>query len=235
MDLSVVIPTYNESKNITGTIGKIEEYFKKEKINGEIIVVDDASRDDTVKKVKEIAKSQKNLLLVEMERNYHKGWPVKIGILKARGDYIMYTDADLSTPIEEAGKLKKAISSGADIAIGSRVHEGGVDLRKSQPFYRQVLGKIFSNLKNFLIPDIADSQCGFKMYKKDAAKELFEKQRIKNIIFEVEILYLAKKLNYKIAQVPVEWKYSKETRMKVSLGNAINTLTSLVKIWFWHH
>jgi dolichyl-phosphate beta-glucosyltransferase len=235
MDLSVIVPTYNESKNIENTLVKIEEYFKKEKINGEIIVVDDASCDDTAEKVRKLTRREKNIFLTEMEKNYYKGWPVKIGMLKAVGNYIMYTDADLSTPIEEAKKLKKAIDSGADIAIGSRVHEGGIDLRKSQPLYRQVLGKIFSNLKNFLISDIADSQCGFKMYKKDAAKKLFEKQRIKNIIFEVEILYLAKKLNYKVVQVPVEWKHSKETRMRVSVGNAVNTLSSLIKIWFWHH
>ena len=235
MDLSVVIPTYNESKNIPKTILAIEEYFKKRKLVGEVIVVDDASRDNTVDAVKEIAKSQKNLSLVEMERNYHKGWPVKQGVVQSRGKYVLCTDADLSTPIEEADKLRAALDKGADVAIGSRINEEGIDLRSSQPFYRRILGKAFSNLKSFLISDIVDSQCGFKMYRRDVAKKLFEKQRIKNIIFEVEILYLAQKFGYKIAQIPVEWEHSGESRMKVSVKNAIGTMSALFKIWLWHH
>ena len=234
MDLSVVIPTYNESKNISKTISAIEEYFEKRKLAGEIIVVDDASHDDTAEKVKEIAKKEKNVSLIVMERNYHKGWPVKKGIIQSRGKYILYTDADLSTPIEEADKLRAALDKGADIAIGSRIHEGG-DLRSSQPTYRRILGKMFSTLKSFLIPNIADSQCGFKMYRKDIAKKLFAKQRIKNIIFEVEILYLAQKFGYKIAQVPVEWEHSGESRMKISVKNAVGTISALFKIWLWHH
>ena len=235
MELSVVIPTYNESQRIGKTLETIEEYFKNRGMVGEIIVVDDASNDATCQKVEEKMKKYKNISLLRLEKNYYKGWPVKKGILKASGKYVMYTDADLATPIEEAGKLKKAIDGGADLAIGSRAHPDGIDMRRTQPLYRRVLGKMFSKIKNILIADIEDSQCGFKMYKREVAKDLVSRQKIKNIIFEVEILYLAQKLGFKIAQVPIQWQHSGETRMRVSVSNAVDTLASLFKIWLWHH
>lgn len=234
-DLSVVVPTYNEEKNIAGTIATIEKYFAEHKITGEIIISDDYSSDETVAKVRGLLPKYKNLKILTSYQNYHKGWPVKTGMLTATGKYILFSDADLATPITEVNKLLAAIDRGADLAIGSRIQPGGVDLRRSQPQYRRLLGKIFTKLTNLLIADIVDSQCGFKLFKSNVARELFSRQKIKNIVFDVEILFLARKLGYKISQVPVNWQYAGETRMRVNLKNAVLILSSLAKVWLWHH
>ncbi|HEY5601081.1 MAG TPA: dolichyl-phosphate beta-glucosyltransferase [Patescibacteria group bacterium] len=232
-DLSVVIPTYNEADKIENTVKSVFDYLKSKNIRGEVIISDDCSTDNTVGLVEKLQTKNSDLKLVKSEKNYFKGWPVKNGMLKADGKIVLFADADLATPIKEADKLLDAIDRGSDIAIGSRIHES-FDLRSSQPFYRRILGKMFAKLKSFLIPQIKDSQTGFKMFKGEVAKVLFEKQKIKNIIFDVEILYMAKKLKYNIAQVPVDWNYGGQTRMKISAKNAISTIISLVKIWFYH-
>ena len=233
--LSVVIPTYNESERITSSIKSVQEYFDSKKISGEIIVSDDFSKDNTVQIVEDLIKSQSNLKILKSPKNYFKGYPVKKGMLEAKGKYIIFTDADMATPITEADKLILAINNGADIAIGSRIQSTGKDLRASQPLYRRVLGKMFTFIREFLVRGIKDSQTGFKMFSHDSAKDLFSRQIIENIIFDVEILYMARKLKYKVAEVPVEWNYGGETRMHVTAKNAIMTLTSLAKIWLKHH
>ncbi len=235
IDFSIIIPTYNEEKNIERAITLVNRYFAQKRLSCEIIVVDDCSVDKTVEKVQALQKKFSNLKLLRLSQNYHKGWPVKQGMLAGRGKYLLFTDADLATPIEEVDKLFEAIGKGADVAIGSRVQPSGIDLRLSQPLYRRLLGKLFTLLMRLLIPEIIDSQCGFKLFKNTAAKQLFTKQRIQNIVFDVEILYLAKKLGLKVAQVPVVWNYSGETRMRVNFKNGIQVMSSLLKIWLWHH
>ncbi len=234
-DLSVVIPAFNESERIGKAIEDCLAYFDKHKYAGEVIVSDDHSTDDTVSIVKGYADKYKNVKLIALEKNYFKGWPVKMGMLEAKGNLVMFADADMATPITEAEKLKSAIEAGVDIAIGSRIQESGEDLRRSQPIYRRILGKTFSFIRDFLVRGIKDSQTGFKMFNKTASADLFARQKIPNIIFDVEILYMAKKKGYKITEIPVEWNYGGQTRMKVNLKNAVMTITSLVKIWWWHH
>lgn len=232
MKYSVVIPTYNEGKRIAQTIKTISDFYELKKFSFEIIVSDDKSTDNTLEILKKI--KNPNLVVLQSDKNYYKGWPVRNGILAASGDYILMTDADLSTPISESEKLEKAIKSGFDLAIGSRINESGEDERSSQPFYRRILGKLFTYIRSVLTPKIKDSQCGFKMFKKIVAYDLFKRQQIKNIIFDVEILYLAEKLHYKIAQVPVKWNYSGETRMRLTIKNALATVISLIKIYVLH-
>lgn len=231
---SIIIPAYNEERRIVNSIKTIFSFFGKKNETCEVIISDDKSSDNTVSLVKNAMKEYGNLKLLESDKNYYKGWPVRSGILSSSGDYILMTDADLSTPIEESEKLKKSLDSGADIAIGSRIDARGHDERESQPFYRRLIGKIFTYLRKILTPEIIDSQCGFKMFKRDAALDLFKRQKITNIIFDVEILYLAKKLHYKIAQIPVKWHYSGETRMRLTIGNAFKTLLSLAQIYRLH-
>lgn len=232
MKYSIVIPTYNEAKRIAQTIETISKFYKAKKSDFEIIVSDDKSTDSTL----DILKKTKNpnLKIIESDKNYYKGWPVRNGILAARGDLILMTDADLSTSISESDKLEKAINSGFDLAIGSRINESGEDERASQPLYRRLLGKLFTYIRSILTPKIKDSQCGFKMFQRVVAHNLFQRQRIKNIIFDVEILYLAEKLHYKIAQVPVKWEYLGETRMRLTIKNAISTIISLAQIYVLH-
>jgi len=234
-DISVVIPTYNEEERVAQTIDTVFAYFRSRNLKGEIVISDDKSKDKTVGIVKEKMETNVHIRLLEMERNYFKGWPVRMGALAATGPYILTTDCDLSTPIEEADKLLTEIKKGADLAIGSRIDESGHDMRESQPIYRRILGKLFTSIRSVLTPDIKDSQCGFKLFRNEAAHTLFSKQRLGNIIFDVEILYLARKCKYRIVQVPVVWNYGGQTRMRVTVKNALDTLFSLAKIWWWHH
>jgi len=234
MKYSIVVPTYNEEKRIENTIKTIHAFYAKKKEAFEIIISDDKSTDKTVEKAGKLKEQMPEVKVIESDINYYKGWPVRNGILKSTGDYILMTDADLSTPIKEADKLQKEIEKGFDIAIGSRIDASGHDERESQPFYRRVLGKIFTFIRKVLTPEIEDSQCGFKMFNKKSAADLFERQRVKNIIFDVEILFMAKKLGYQIAQVPVEWYYSGETRMRLTAKNAVGTIVSLAQIYLWH-
>lgn len=232
MKYSIVIPTYNEAKRIAQTIETISKFYKAKKSDFEIIVSDDKSTDSTL----DILKKTKNpnLKILKSDKNYYKGWPVRNGIIASHGDLILMTDADLSTPISQSDKLEKAINSGFDLAIGSRINESGEDERASQPLYRRLLGKLFTYIRSILTPKIKDSQCGFKMFQRVVAHDLFQRQRIKNIIFDVEILYLAEKLHYKIAQVPVKWEYLGETRMRLTIKNAISTIISLAQIYVLH-
>lgn len=229
---SIIVPTYNEEKRIEQTIKTISSFFNGKKSPYEIIVSDDKSTDRTL----EVLKKQglPNLKIIQSDKNYYKGWPVRNGMMASSGEYILMTDADLSTPISESDKLEKALESGFDLAIGSRINESGEDERSSQPLYRRILGKLFTYIRSILTPKIKDSQCGFKMFKKDVAHDLFKRQHIKNIIFDVEILFLAEKLHYKIAQVPVKWYYSGETRMRLTIKNALATIISLAQIYFLH-
>ncbi|MEM7825137.1 MAG: glycosyltransferase, partial [Candidatus Aenigmatarchaeota archaeon] len=190
-DISIIVPTYNEEKNIARTIYELEKYLSEKHFNGEIVISDDCSTDNTVKVVKGLQAKFGNIKLLTLRRNYYKGWPVKLGMLAAKGKLLLFTDADL---------------------------------RMSQPLYRRLFGKIFTKLMRFLIPDIVDSQCGFKMFNSEVAKRLFKLQRIENIVFDVEILYLARKFGFKISQVPVKWHYSGDSKMRANLKNGIEVL-----------
>lgn len=235
VDLSVVIPTYNEEERIATTIKTCLDFFQRKNYTGEIIVSDDNSTDRTKEIVGAIVQKEANVCLIALEKNYFKGWPVRQGMLVSKGRIVMFTDADLATPIDESEKLKRAIEDGADIAIGSRIQTTGEDLRISQPVYRRIIGKAFTFVRDFLVRGIKDSQTGFKMFRGEVAQDLFSRQRIPNIIFDVEILYMAKKRGYKIAEIPVQWNYGGQTRMKVNFRNAVMTIMSLAKIWWWHH
>ena len=138
MQISIVIPTYNEEKRIEKTITTIEKYFTDKRLAGEIIVSDDHSSDQTVAQVTSLQQKYSNIKILTSEKNYHKGWPVRAGMLAAVGEYILFTDADLATPFTEVEKLLAAVRKGADLAIGSRIQPGGIDLRRSQPLYRRL-------------------------------------------------------------------------------------------------
>lgn len=232
MKYSIVIPTFNEAKRIAKTVKTVSDFYKLKKSSFEIIVSDDKSTDSTIDILKKI--KDPNLKIIQSDKNYYKGWPVRNGMIASHGEYILMTDADLSTPISESDKLEKALESGYDLAIGSRINESGEDERVSQPLHRRVLGKLFTYIRSILTPKIKDSQCGFKMFQRVVAHDLFQRQRIKNIIFDVEILYLAEKLHYEIAQVPVKWEYLGETRMRLTIKNALATIISLVQIYVLH-
>lgn len=237
MKISVVIPSYNEMANLQkGTLEKVERYLEKQKFDYEVIVVDDGSDDGSLEFVKSFIKENPKFKLME---NSHTGkaGAVTAGMLAGKGDYILFTDMDQATPIDQLGKFFD-FKDGYDVIIGSRS-----SARKGAPFTRKLMSQGMITLRSLLvgIPEIRDTQCGFKMFKKEAAKNIFEK--IKKIHggfkkihgssvtagFDVEILYIAQKLGYKIKEVPVEWLYV-ETRRVNPLKDSIEGFSDLVKI-----
>jgi dolichyl-phosphate beta-glucosyltransferase len=229
MEISIVIPAYNEEKRIGKTLKKVYEYFKEKKIEFEIIVVDDGSNDKTVEIVEKFSFDKKEIRILKHEKNMGKGAAVKTGILNAKGELILFTDADLSTPIEEFKKLKKEIENGYDIAIGSRgLKDSKIVI--PQPFYRRIIGKIFPFLVRLIvINDFKDTQCGFKLFKKEAGKKIFSQLKTDGFAFDVEVLARGKKENFKIAEVPVVWINSPYSSVKI-FKDSFKMFISLLKI-----
>jgi dolichyl-phosphate beta-glucosyltransferase len=229
MEISIVIPAYNEEKRIGKTLKKVYEYFKEKKIEFEIIVVDDGSNDKTVEIVEKFSFDKKEIRILKHEKNMGKGAAVKTGILNAKGELILFTDADLSTPIEEFEKLKKEIENGYDIAIGSRgLKDSKIVI--PQPFYRRIIGKIFPFLVRLIvINDFKDTQCGFKLFKKEAGKKIFSQLKTNGFAFDVEVLARGKKENFKIIEVPVVWINSPYSSVKI-FKDSFKMFISLLKI-----
>ncbi|MGB9237681.1 MAG: dolichyl-phosphate beta-glucosyltransferase, partial [Terriglobales bacterium] len=210
---SFVIPAYNERTRIRPTLDALLRYIQEQNWDAEILVVSDGSTDDTAQIVREYGKSYPQVLLLENPGNRGKGYSVRNGMLHARGDICLFTDADLSSPIEEAPKLFDAISRGADIAIGSRWLR--VELQtERQPLYRQAFGRIFNlALRVILGLHFTDTQCGFKAFRRDAAQRTFPLQKIERWGWDPEILFLARRAGLQVEEVPVLWAHSEGTRL----------------------
>ncbi len=213
MTYSFVIPAYNESARIRPTLDDLLRYTQEQNWDAEILVVNDGSTDDTAKIVREYAKVHPQVRLLENPGNRGKGYSVRNGMLQARGEICLFTDADLSSPIEEARKLFDAIARGADIAIGSRWLR--VELQtERQPLYRQVFGRIFNlALRVILGLHFTDTQCGFKAFRRDAAQRIFPLQKIERWGWDPEILFLARRAGLRVEEVPVLWAHSEGTRL----------------------
>jgi dolichyl-phosphate beta-glucosyltransferase len=226
--LSIVIPAYNEQERIVATIGAIASYVSDLGFPWELLIADDGSKDKTAVLCEELGLV--NLTVLRAPKNGGKGSAVQRGMLAARGKYILFADADNSTPIEEVSKLLAKIENeGFDVAVGSRAAEGSEEGKKS--LLRTILsGGLRWIVKNFLKINVKDTQCGFKLYTAEAAKKLHSKQTIMGFSFDLEILYLAFKYGYKVAEVPVIWidaPGSKvDTRKEVQ-----RFLRDLVRIW----
>jgi dolichyl-phosphate beta-glucosyltransferase len=210
---SIVIPAYNEGTRLGATLEKVLAYVREQGWDAEVIVVNDGSRDNTADLVRSFSGKNPALRLVENPGNRGKGYSVRNGVLNARGRVVLFSDADLSSPIEEAPKLFRALDDGADIAIGSRWLRAELQTER-QPFYRQILGRIFNLLLRLTLGlHFADTQCGFKVFKQAAAQAIFPLQRIERWGFDPEILFLARKFGFKVQEVAVAWGHSGETRI----------------------
>jgi len=205
--ISIVVPVFNEELRLYQSLENICSYFKWSEFDYEIIVVDDGSVDNSAGVVKSsIEKLDKNIHLIRNGRNRGKGYSVKTGFLYGKGRYLLFTDADLSTPIVQVEKLLIQLKAGYDIAIGSRALKES-DIQVCQPVYRQITGKIFNLLVRVLIlPEFKDTQCGFKLFTREAALEIIRRQKIERFSFDVEMLYIARKHGYRTKEVPVEWR-----------------------------
>jgi dolichyl-phosphate beta-glucosyltransferase len=227
--LSIVIPAFNEEKRIGQSLLKIRDYFEREKqSNYEIIVVDDGSADRTSQVALELAQSIIGLRVIRYEINRGKGYALRYGVLLSKGDTVLCSDADLSTPIEELNVLTPYLCKHS-IAIGSRA----LALSKiivRQPRWRQEMGKMFNRIVKLLIMnDFNDTQCGFKLFVGDVARELFEKTRIERFAYDVEILALAKKKGYKIAEVPIIWYNDSASKVR-PIRDSIKMLVDLIRL-----
>lgn len=226
MNISVVIPAYNEEKRIEPTLKKVTDYLKSNFKNYEIIVVDDASSDNTVG-VAEKYKDRK-VKIIKNRKNMGKGFSVRRGILNAKFPLVLFTDSDLATPIAELKKLIAFITD-YDVVIASRNMKES-DVKTKQSALRVVLGKTFPLLvKIIALRGLEDTQCGFKLFRTSAAKKIFAKQRLYRFSFDVEILFIAKKRGYKIKEVPVVWIDKKGSKVNI-VKDSSRMLFDLFKI-----
>jgi len=221
--LSIVIPAYNEEQRLGPTLARIQEYLSGRKETAEIIVVDNGSADRT----SEVARSAGVALIDEPRRG--KGAAVRTGMLAARGRYALFSDADLSTPIEEIEKLLARIDEGYDIAIASRGLPDS-NIVKHQPWHREMVGRLGNILIRIMaVRGIVDTQCGFKLFTRDFAHKIFRVQRLTGALFDVETLFIAQRHSLKIAEVPVTWIDSPDTRFN-RVTDSLDALKDLLRI-----
>jgi glycosyltransferase involved in cell wall biosynthesis len=226
---SIVIPAYNEAARIEGTLERVLLCVQTCAWDAEVLVVDDGSTDHTVEIVQRWAACHERLHLVMNPGNRGKGYSVRNGLLQAAGDIVMFTDADLSAPMEEAELLFAALDAGADVAIGSR----WLDRQKQtlhQPLYRRFFGRCFNwvTRKVMGLP-FKDTQCGFKAFKRDAAQTIFRLQTIERWGFDPEILFIARKLKYKVEEVAVTWGHDERSRISY-LKDGLQMLREMAQI-----
>ncbi len=228
--LSVIIPAYNEASRIVPTIKRIAEYFAAKKMAYEILVVDDGSSDNTAQIIQSMADSNENIRLIRLDKNQGKGNAVKKGVMNSWGEMVYFTDADLSTPIEEIEKFLPEFPK-YDIVIGSRAMRGS---QVDTVWYRRIPGKLFNGVVTSICGlDFADTQCGAKMFRKDPAQEIFPRIKTAGFAFDVEILYVAKILGYKIKEVPIHWVISLDSRVHV-LTDGIKMVLDVIKVRWIH-
>jgi len=230
--LSVVIPAYNEEDRIIKTLSKTIFYLNSRDYLSEILVVSDGSRDNTGNIVKGFDPGEKvTIKFFEYHPNRGKGYAVRYGMLQGKSEIIMFMDADYSVPMEEVEKGLKLIGSRADIAIASRAIKGSV-VSQHQNFFREISAKLYTFIQNlYLGIHYRDTQCGFKLFTRHAAQKLFSEQKLNSVIFDPEILWLAKKAGFRVEEFPVEWKHMEDSRIQYdSLKKSLFVFQELFRI-----
>ena len=229
--LSVVIPAYNEEQRLPRTIELIERYLDGRGVNYELILVDDGSTDGTRQVMDEAAGRNPRVRLEALPSNCGKGRALAAGVAVARGDEVLVTDADLSTPIEELEKLEAALKAGAGVAIGSRSVKGS-RIEIQQPIYRVLMGKAFNLIVQIaLLPGIWDTQCGFKLFRADVAQPVFAALTTDGFGYDPEVLFLAKRRGVRIAEVPVVWRNSAPTKV-MAIRSSFDMFKHVVRVRF---
>jgi dolichyl-phosphate beta-glucosyltransferase len=230
-DISIVIPAYNEQERLGPTLDKVLNFVRQRGWRAEVIVVDGASQDHTADLAQGYVQSH-GIRLIRNTTNRGKGYCVRKGVMEARGRIILFTDADLSAPIEEAPKLLEALDAGADIAIGSRWMRSDLQRKRQSPA-RQVLGRAFNLLLRMVLTlDFKDTQCGFKAFRRRAAGAVFARQKIERWGFDPEILFLAKRADFKVAEVPVFWAHDSRTRIH-PIADGLRMVCEILRIrWY---
>lgn len=232
---SLVIPAYNESSRVAACVRDVADWSRSRPgaFDWEIILVDDGSTDDTADRARRAAAQEKlDLNVLSYTANRGKGAAIRTGVLASTGDPILVSDTDLSTPLSEWVKLAERLPA-HPVAIGSRALEQDL-VRKRQAFYRVLLGKAGNRIiRTFAVPGIRDTQCGFKLFRGDAARSLFREARVDRFAWDVEILYLARRRGLAVAEVPVLWFNSPESKVRV-VRDAVQTLWDVLRIRWMH-
>lgn len=227
--LSVVVPAYNEETRLPRSLARLREYYDAQDYPYDVTIVSDGSKDGTAKLVSEFAAANPQFRLIDYSPNHGKGYAVRTGMLAAKGDLILFCDADLATPQEETAKLLPHMVQGADIAIGSRpLRESS--LEKHQPFLREMFGRMSNKLIQLLaVRGIQDTQCGFKMFTRKAAHDIFSRCKLDEFGFDFECLMIARDLGYRIDEVPIRW-HDQEGSKVVLMRDGPRALRDLIKI-----
>ena len=229
--LSVVIPCYNEEARLPATIESVEKYLESHGADYELILVDDGSTDGTRKVMDDAAARNARVRIHALPHNRGKGRALAEGVAVARGKEILVTDADLSTPIDELEKLQAELDKGAGVVIASRALRGS-RVEVAQPFYRVLMGKAFNLIvQTLLLPGIWDTQCGFKLFRADVARQAFTGLSTDGFGYDPEVLYRAKRRGVRIAEVPVVWRNSAPTRVS-PIRSSLDMFRHVVRVRF---
>ena len=229
--LSIIIPAYNEEPRILDTLRKVVDYLGSQSYTWEVAVVDDGSTDATASLVKAFAEADSSVHLISVPHG-GKGWAVNQGMLWTTGEYRFLCDADLSMPIEQVSRFLPPELSDFDIAIGSREISGAK--RIGEPYQRHMMGRVYNLMVRLLaIPGLSDTQCGFKCFRGQVAQELFSIQRLYSFAFDVEILFLARKRKLRIREVPIDWYYRSQSKVR-PFKDSLAMSGDILKIR-WHY
>lgn len=226
--LSVVIPAFNEAERLPRTLGRLADYLRAFGRSHEILVVDDGSSDATAERARAAGAT-----VLRNDKNRGKGHAVRRGMLEARGQRRLMTDADLSTPIEELKRFLETMDRGFDVVIGSRALPGA-NIEVHQPWFRENMGRLYNLFVRALaVPGLRDTQCGFKLWSAAAARDAFAPARLDGFSFDVEALFLARKRGYRIAEVPVTWRNDAATRVGLGTGSAAFPDLLRIRLYDW--
>lgn len=229
LELSVVIPAYNEERRLPAYLVEILAYLDVQPFSFEVIIVDDGSQDSTAEMVERFAAGNSKVHLIRLPQNRGKGYAVKTGMLKACGKLRLFADADGATPITELAGLKKAIEVGADAAVASRALHDDSHIVQTK-FHRKLMGNVFNFIvRTLTVIGINDTQCGFKLFSAEAANAVFPLQRIQDFGFDVEVLYICQKKGYRIVEVPVNWTDIPGTKVRL-IRDSLRMFKDVVKI-----
>lgn len=231
--LSIIIPAYNEAERIPKSLLDMDKRLENASYSYEIVVVSDGSTDNTAAIVRNMTKAVRNLKLIDLTENNGKGSAVRQGMLLSAGKVRLFTDADNSTSIDQFEKMMPFFKEGYDVVIGSRAAQGA-KLDPPEPFYRQVIGKALNLIVQiFLLPGIWDTQCGFKAFTEDAAKQIFIASKVTGWGFDVEVLSLAKLRGARIKEVPVHWVDDSRSHVRFSAGLQFLRDVAIIRWRLW--
>lgn len=232
--LSLIIPAFNEESRIGNSLERILTFLRQQPYPSEVIIVDDGSHDRTAEVVRKISQGSDHVRIVQNGKNIGKGGAIRSGMLQARGEYLFFSDADLSVPIETISPFLTKLGEGVDLAIGTRVMPGAI-VEVHQPIYREFMGKVYTLLSNWILGlHHSDFTCGWKGFRRRVAVDLFSQQRLTRWSFDSEILFLAKLKNYQVVEIPVRWQNDQATKVRLR-KDVVTSLLGLMSIRGYHY